>query len=200
MWKYFAASLASAMLINECGAAEYLANANYFGLFTTESRDGKNGCASVDSKTVTVGMPVNIVVLSKPQRILNGIVESKSSAECTRFFQSSKSAAFYDITITRGKFEPHELGVAVLSTVALTQTKAADVTAELDQESYRFHECSSNEGIHVAVRSRSGKVQTVWHDYIYLGYDVEPTCRKKDYAGIEALDKAFNRDPQMRAR
>jgi hypothetical protein len=200
MGKYFVALLALVMFTNGCGAAEHLTDTNYFGVFTTESRAGKTGCASVDSKNVTVGMPINIVVLSKPQRILNGTVKSRSSAECTRFFRASESAAFYDISITRGKFGPHELGVIVLPTVALAQTKVGNVTAELGQKNYRFYECSDIEGIHVAVRSPNGKAETVWHDYIYLGYDVEPTCHKKDLAGIEALNKAFNRDRQMRVR
>lgn len=200
------------MLTSECGAAEYLAEANYFGMFTTESRDGRSGCAALDSKAVTVGMPVDIVVLSKPQRLLKGTVISKSSAECTRYFQASESAAFYDVGITSGKFEAHELGVLVLPGATVTKTRIGRVTAalgkglgkglgnEFGKRQYLFFECSSSEGIHVGVRAAGGESRIIWHDYVYLGIDVEPTCRKTDYAGIEALGKAFSREARTRAR
>jgi hypothetical protein len=200
MGKFFGALFALAMLANECGAAEYRADANYFGVFTTEDRAGKTGCASVDSKAVTVGAPIRIVVLSKPQRLLNGMITSRSSAECSRFFQAADSADFYDIRITHGKFEPHELGIVVLPTVPLTETKGGAVIAKLGQKNYRFYECSSTEGIHVAVRSGNGKGRAVWYDYIYLGYDVEPTCQNKDCEGTETINRTFNPDKQMRAR
>jgi hypothetical protein len=198
--KYALAWLPLVMFTNVCGAAEHLADANYFGAFTTESRDGTTGCASLDSKGVTLGMPVNVVVLSRPQRLLRGKITSQSSAECTRYFQASESAAFYDIVISQGKFEPHELGVLVLPGASLAKTKTGDFTVELDQKHYRFFECSSTEGIHLGVRSMTGEAKTIWHDYIHLGIDVEPTCRKSDYAGIETLGKAFNRDARTRAR
>ena len=201
---YVVATLVLAMLANACGAAEYLTDANYFGAFATESRDGRSGCAALDSSAVTVGMPVDIVVLSKPQRLLKGTVVSKSSAECTRYFQASDSAAFYDIGITRGRFEAHELGVLVLPGATVTEAKVGHVTAELGKGprkiQYRFFECSSSEGIHVGLRAASGESRIIWHDYVYLGINVEPTCRKPDYAGIEALGKAFSRDARKRAR
>ena len=200
MRKYAVAWLLLTMFVNGCGAAEYLADANYFGTFTTESQDGSSGCASLDSKEVTVGMPVNIVVLSKPQRLLKGTVTSKSSAECTRYFQASEAAVFHDVHMTQGKFEPHELGVLVLPGAKVTKTKFGDVTAELGKGHYRFFECSSSEGIHLGVRSTTGETRIIWHDYVYLGIDVEPTCRKTDYVRIEALRKAFNRDAHTHAR
>lgn len=197
--RYVVAGLLLAMLANVCPAAQYLADANYFGTFTTESRDGRSGCAALDSKAVAIGMPVDIVVLSKPQRLLKGTVVSKASAECSRYFQASESAAFYDIGITRGKFEPHELGVVVLPGATVSETKIGPVTAELGKKRHRFFECSSSEGIHVGVRAATGEARIIWHDYVYLGIDVEPTCRKTDYAGIETLSKAFNRHAHSRA-
>lgn len=189
MKKPVAALLVFALLTNISSAADYLSNANYFGIITTENQDGKTGCASVDSTAVTIGMPVNVVVLSTPQRMLTGIVKSKSDAGCTRYFQSSESSAFYEIQITQGRFEPNELGVLVLPPLTITQTKKDGVMTRIGQENFRFYECSSNEGIHIMVRSAAGHSLPLWHDYIYLGYDVEPTCTKKVYDGIAELQK-----------
>jgi hypothetical protein len=200
MNKHSIAWLLCAIIANSCHAAEYLAGANYFGAFTTESQDGTSGCAAVDAKNLTPRTPVNIVVLSQPQRIVSGTVTSHASAECTRFFQGSASAVFYDVRLTRGKFQQHELGVLVLPGVALTQAKTGEAVATLGQQRYRFFECSSNEGIHIAVRSEAKEPLTVWHDYLYLGIDVDPTCRPRDYAAMEQLGKAAKRNTPMPAR
>jgi len=47
-----------------------------------------------------------------------------------------------------------------------------------DGRSETFHECASTEGVHYTVRSGSG-VQKWWR-YVYLGYDLEPTCTDGD--------------------
>jgi hypothetical protein len=200
MGKYALAWLAFVMFANDTGAAEYLSDANYFGAFTTENQAGNSGCASLDAKAVTAGMPVNIVVLSKPQRLLQGTVRAEASTGCTRYFQASESAAFYEVGIAGGKFEPHEIGILVLPGATLTKIKGGDVIAQFGQKQYRFFECASSEGIHIGVRFANGKRQIAWHDYIYVGIDVEPTCSKSDYVGIDMLGKAFRRGPGIHTR
>lgn len=200
MGKYAVAWLALVMFTNNAGAAEYLSDANYFGAFTTENQAGNSGCASLDAKVVTAGMPVNIVVLSKPQRLLQGTVRAEVSTGCSRYFQASESAAFYEVGIATGKFEPHEIGILVLPGPTLTNVKGGNVTAQFGQKHYRFFECASSEGIHIGVRSATGERRIAWHDYIYVGIDVEPTCQRTDYAGIEMLGKAFRRGLGTRTR
>jgi hypothetical protein len=198
--KSMAAMLVFAMFASICSAADYLSTANYFGTFTTEQQDGKAGCAAVDSTAVAIRMPVHVIVLSTPQRALTGIVKSRSSAECTRYFQSSESAAFYEIRVTQGRFDATELGVIVLPPLTLTQTKKGGVMVKLGGEDFQAYECASNEGIHVIVRSVREPSRVVWHDYLYLGYDVDPTCTRKDYDGIERLGKAIDSRAQIRGR
>jgi hypothetical protein len=171
-----------------CGAAEYLPGANLFGAFTSESQDGLSGCASLDVQDLRPGTPVDVVVLSTPQRLLRGAIVSRATAQCSRYFQASQATAFYDVAIRQGRFRPDELGVAVLPGVSLAQTKkGAPVVAQFRRGRYGFFECSSSEGVHIVVRSAGNQGSTIWHDYIYLAIDVDPTCRKPDYAGIASL-------------
>lgn len=187
------ACVALMAVASRCDAAEYLPGANAFGAFTSESQDGLSGCTSLASGNVRIGMPVNVVVLSDPQRLLRGEIVSRSTAQCSRYFQASEAAAFYDVAIRHGRFQPDELGIVVLPGLPVAQQKGAPVLAQFRGRRYGFFECSSSEGVHVGVRSAAAGHTTIWHDYIYLGIDVDPTCRKADYAGIDALQQLLGR-------
>jgi hypothetical protein len=55
----------------------------------------------------------------------------------------------------------------------------ADVDGDGTPESFRS--CASSEGLHLTVWSGKpleGKLR--WHEYYYLGYDVEADCTAKD--------------------
>ncbi len=44
--------------------------------------------------------------------------------------------------------------------------------------------CTSSEGIHVTLWDGTPlESHAVWHRYVYLGYDVEPSCTEADYVG-----------------
>ncbi len=52
---------------------------------------------------------------------------------------------------------------------------AADLNQDRHEESFRS--CTSAEGVHLTVWTGSPPKGTLrWHQYVYLGYDVEPTC------------------------
>lgn len=49
-------------------------------------------------------------------------------------------------------------------------------------EEIRFRECASSEGLHLtAWRGKPLEGERVWHEYLYLGYDVEPDCTQADF-------------------
>jgi hypothetical protein len=181
-------------------AAEHLPGAGYFGAVTTESRDGRSACASLEATTIRPGTPVAIVVLSTPQRLLKGRVGARASAGCTRYFEASESAAFHEIDITEGRLETHELGVLVLPGPVVGPVQNGTVALTLDRRRMRFYECAGSEGIHLGLRSAAKDGRFAWHDYIYLGIDVEPTCRKADHAAIEALRREYRRATDSPAR
>ncbi len=198
----FTRALACCLLMagaSPCGAAEYLPGANLFGAFTSESQDGLGGCTSLDVQDVRPGTPIDVVVLATPQRLLRGEIVSRATADCSRYFQASQATAFYDVAIRQGRFQPDELGVAVLPGVSLAQSKDTPVVAQFQRGRYGFFECSSSEGVHIVVRSAGDQGRTIWHDYIYLAIDVDPTCRKSDYAGIASLRKALQKDTRTRS-
>ena len=45
-----------------------------------------------------------------------------------------------------------------------------------------FRSCTSMEGLHFTLWSGAPpREQRLWHGYYYLGYDVEPTCREREF-------------------
>jgi hypothetical protein len=54
---------------------------------------------------------------------------------------------------------------------------------EPGKPSWRFRSCATQEGIHITAWSGAPLTSPRrWHDYYYLGYDVEPDCTPGDYA------------------
>jgi hypothetical protein len=203
--KRFSATLAAALLAapmpaREGKAAEYLPDANYFGTVTTESQDGKHACASLAGRAAlpAPGTPVTIVVPAVPQRIVKGTVAARASAGCTRYFEANETSQFVEISITNGRFEPHELGILALPEATVT-TAGAQAGATLGRQQLRFFECSGSEGIHIGVRTAGARPSILWHDYLHLGIDVDPTCRQADQAAIDALTRTFHGNAPGRA-
>jgi hypothetical protein len=55
----------------------------------------------------------------------------------------------------------------------------ADGSVDLDRDGKMeaFFACTSSEGVHLTVWSESMETaRRLWHSYVYLGYDTEPTC------------------------
>jgi hypothetical protein len=72
------------------------------------------------------------------------------------------------------------------SNEVIVKSGIASIDLNGDKKAEYFRACTSMEGVHLTVWS--GKPLTgkrIWHNYYYLGYDTEPTCKKKDYEGID---------------
>lgn len=196
------ATILTAMAIAiECSAAEYVKGAGHFAA-TMQSGDHFNtGCVAADEAGLTVGQPVAIVVLSKPQRLINGFITSKSASPCAAFSNAGLAGPYYALDFQHGRLEPGEVGILIGKAVSSLYINEGKRIVEMSGMKYRFNECTSNEAIHLTVHSNAGsRSKLVWHGYVYLGYDVEPSCTGKELAAIDALAKSFNRSAPTRAR
>lgn len=85
----------------------------------------------------------------------------------------------YTLRVLRGEVQPGavNIGLASAELAPRLQNGSAVVDLDRDGELEFFHACASMEGLHLSVWSgppAAGKRQ--WHRYVYLGYDLEPTC------------------------
>jgi len=139
-------------------------------------------CLSIHNSSLANGSAIRLVDPSLPQEEIAGKIAA-ADASC-----SSEGATETDIHYYRVRTE----GAATLSTmpaIAISGFSSAFrrqgelLAADIDHDGREefFRSCTSSEGIHFTVWS--GKPldgQARWHQYFYLGYDVDPTCTPKE--------------------
>lgn len=138
--------------------------------FGIAASDGNAACISVRQPIETLPHHVEIVVPDAPQRVLSGSVTSLLQEPCAALDSRDLEGPFffalrftsYD-TLSSG-----ELGIAHFA----------------PKQARTFRSCTSNEGVHLTVwASKALESKRIWHEYVYLGYDVEPSCSRGDFEG-----------------
>jgi hypothetical protein len=195
-----AVPLVLASVAMECSAAEYAEGADNFALFGNFRDDPHTGCIAAGVSKLTVGHPVTVVLLSKPQRLVHGSVTNKLASRCKEFKKTDQFGPFYEVSINGEKVE-EGLGILIGKAISSTQTSDGRILATVDGTIYEFSDCTSSEAIHLMVRSAAKSKNTlVWHDHFYLGYDVDPTCSNNESAEMDLLNKSYNHDALKHAR
>lgn len=177
-----------------CAAAEQREGADQFGIFSRSQGEKENGCAAIAGAAVAVGQSVTIVLSGRPQQILTGLVRSGPNARCPGLEKALLKPPFYEVELTGGKSDVPGTGILVNRPASSFRVDKDAVVADAGRgKAYRFHECASQEGVHFMVLSAApSRPDVLWHEYFYLGYDVEPSCSGKEYAAIDALDQSLN--------
>ena len=148
--------------------------------------DGKL-CLNISDPDLSPGTPVSLILPHKPQRVAKAIVEKKLAGTCSHDPATGIDARFYSLKLI-GKgvdlSEPMPPAIAIVGSAKPVLLKRGIASADLDGDGRTefFRICTSNEGNHLTIWSGlplQGKKR--WHAYYYLGYDVVPNCRKKDY-------------------
>jgi len=159
-----------------------------------ESRIGvvdvnENGdiCLIIPNKALSNGTQLTLVVFSSPQSVIHARIKEKLGKSCSHN-PDTGDASFYSLQIDKSDryFQTQERQAAALAVVTTERVvvQHGKATADLDYDGRRefFRDCTSNEGVHLTVWSGTplrGKRR--WHFYYYLGYDVVPSCKRKDY-------------------
>lgn len=149
--------------------------------------DNKDGqlCLIIANPSVGISDSVNLVVLSKRQRVVKARVSQKLNQSCAR--TDTVDESFYSLQLEReADIDSRDTGVPLIAVIApkpLTISRGR-ATTDLDKDGRLefFRYCASSEGLHFTVWTGApltGKRR--WHFYYYLGYDVVPSCRRKDY-------------------
>lgn len=150
------------------------------------SAEGKL-CLNIANPNLSDGATVSFILPYKPQRVAKATIEQKLVSSCSHDPTTNTEASFYSLKLV-GKGvdlrEPMPPAIAVVRSATPVLLKHGIASADLDGDGRRefFRICTSNEGNHLTVWSGmplQGKRR--WHSYYYLGYDVVPTCKRKDY-------------------
>ena len=146
-------------------------------------------CLSISNPNLGDGTQVTLILPYKPQRVAKAIIEQKVARSCSRNPDTDPNASFYWLKLVarKGAFdlsEPQPPAIAVVRSATQVFVRHGIVSCDLDGDRRKefFRICTSNEGNHLTIWSGKplqGKKR--WHSYYYLGYDVVPSCKRKDY-------------------
>ena len=145
-------------------------------------------CLTASNPNLSNGTPVTFIFAYKPQDAARAVIEKKVGS-CSPGLDPNPNVSFYLLKLAANERaldpgEPRVPAIAVIRSAKPVLVKHGIASADLDSDGQKefFRICTSNEGLHLTVWSGKplqGKRR--WHSYYYLGYDVVPTCRKKDY-------------------
>ncbi len=113
---------------------------------------------------------------------LVGVVDS-----CSR--NPDSNASYYWLKLAAGVRavnlgEPMPPAIAVVGSAGAVKVRRGIASGDLngDGRAEFFRICTSTEGNHLTVwTGRPLRGRRVWHSYYYLGYDVVPDCKKRDF-------------------
>jgi hypothetical protein len=145
-------------------------------------------CLVIQNSGLGVGDEIKLVSPHQPQRIATAVIQERQSENCSPNPEIEPNSSFYLLKFQGTGFvidagQPPAIGIVGLSRPVRLQRRQAIADLDGDGRMEYFRTCTSNEGIHLTVWSGKpliGKRQR--HFYYYLGYDVVPSCKKKDYS------------------
>jgi hypothetical protein len=147
-------------------------------------------CLHISDPRLAEGTEVSFILPDRPQRVVRAVVEGKATGSCSRNPDASDpSASFYWLKpvgsrrVTK-RGEVMAPSIAVVGPAGPVSVRRGVASGDLDGDGRPefFRACASSEGNHLTIwtgRPLVGKRR--WHSYYYLGFDVVPDCKKKDY-------------------
>lgn len=150
----------------------------------------KELCLTILNSNISTGSRIALIATDKPQSLAEARVQKRLPRSCSPNPDVPQGASFYLLKLTKGgsgflddsAVMPPSIAVFRPSNPIRIAGRIVSVDLNGDGRREYFRQCTSNEGVHLTVWSGKPLVgKRVWHWYYYLGYDVEPSCKKKDY-------------------
>lgn len=159
------------------------------GVFSFSSQVGvaiaKSGkvCLAIHRQNIVAGSKVTLVLLRTPQSVSQAEVVRPADGTCPKIDVGDMSLHSYEIRMLKGSMDPSTLAIAVFGASKPFVRRGDSVTGDVDGDGTPefFRSCTSSEGVHLTIwsgRPVAGKRR--WHQYYYLGYDVQADCTTKD--------------------
>ncbi len=181
--------LAMALFLGGCTTNETktLTSKNNRAPFGTAVKMSDHICFSSQNPSLQPKNSVTLVTPSEPQSIAQAEVIQSSSTPCPGVRNENPAPFNYDLHLLNGKVESNMPLIAVLAGSRQFKLLASQVQAVLEgyTKPVLFRSCTSADGVHLtAWQGTPLEGERVWHEYYYLGQDLEPTCTNKDTAPL----------------
>ncbi len=139
-------------------------------------------CLSIANPKLTAGQAITLVAATRPQAVIEAAVVSAADQGCPGVANPVQPG--YRLRITKGKAPDFEPLIAVTEDPARFAVRNGVVTGRVAAKGTQsFRTCTSAEGVHLTVWDGAPlKGKRLWHQYYYLGMDLEQSCKAKDTA------------------
>jgi hypothetical protein len=180
-------ALAFALSLLSCVSCETKSSASSSArtLFGVALRTATHICFSIQNSSLRPKSLVTLVSPSNPQSIAQAEVIKSTANTCPGVHNVMPGRSNYDLRLLSGKVEENLPLIAVVGGSSQFTSTASPVKANLQAYSQPvfFRSCTSADGVHLtAWRGTPLKGTRIWHQYYYLGQDLEATCTGKDTA------------------
>jgi hypothetical protein len=129
------------------------------------------------------GRAISLIVLDNPQRVVRARITGKLKSSCAALREATVQGTLYGLNFRSGLLEPGEFAIALPESWKVSVRNGKVIGSQNGQDAIlRFRACATAEGLHLTVWENQPLVgRRLWHQYVYLGYDLEPTCKAVDY-------------------
>jgi len=163
-------------------SAEPIEFSRDIGLFAA-SRQGRF-CLSIKNAALTRGQEMTLIWVSAEEvparpEIRYASIEAKLPVPCDPVNFDGGDSTY---ELAADKFDTGHVYIAVVGRHVDLRISQGRVTGRLGaSDEIEFRSCASMEGLHFLVTAGNGSnAKKVWHDYFYVGYDLEPNCKEAD--------------------
>jgi len=150
----------------------------------SEFKENGDGCLTIMNDSLRETETINLISLQEPQTLIQANIVNKLSQSCSRNTEVPIGAFFYSFRNGKKKAELIGPAIAIAGFGGNFKVAGGKVRTDLNNDGRleSFRVCTSNEGFHLTIWAGEPlKNKRLWHEYYYLGYDVEPNCTEKDY-------------------
>jgi hypothetical protein len=147
--------------------------------FGVAASTGTSLCAAIPADDAHAGERVAIVDPSRPQHASWATLELPETGACAAWQRKADlpgrtfALKAEGVTGDGGGF----IGIVVRGASSARMSHGSPAVRTDGGAAFYFRSCTSSEGVHLSAwPSAKPAGQPLWHAYVYLGHDVEPTC------------------------
>ena len=132
---------------------------------------------------LAAGSVVTLVQANQRQSVVTAVID-RSVVSCDEPNLSMIEGHRYTLSGLSLTPEGASVWIALPGRIVSREIPGGQISLRLDERypNVRVRLCTSSEGLHLtAWAGEPLKTRRLWHQYYYLGYDVEPSCTEEDF-------------------
>ena len=144
-------------------------------------------CLKIQNSNLKAGDKIQFVIPELPQKVFEAEISEKAPCKEKGFGTLDMGdITDYLLSSSDKQFLNRGFGIGVVTNQKIKISgKLATVDLDNDKKPKYFRECTSMEGLHLTVwNGKPYKGTVIWHSYYGVGYDTVPSCKDKDFKGL----------------